>query len=272
MIDNTKIYKLIQIFSDTQNFYTTDYELKQAVHFSMEHTKLYGANDYPDLPDITNKLGLTLTLNLRSFQTAIKFKKVMPNKKIAVLNFASATHPGGGVVSGSTAQEESLCRCSTLYPAINQQWLKNQFYIPNQQAHDFRYNDSCIYSEDIVICKSDIDYPERLQHDNFVKVDVISCAAPNLRQVSTKDYDIKEIFKIHTNRARHILHIVAAHNVDILITGAFGCGAFKNNPELVADAWKKAIEDYKNKFDFIIFAIYSRGNELNNFTAFNEKL
>lgn len=37
-------------------------------------------------------------------------------KRVCVLNFASATNPGGDVVHGSSAQEEAICRCSTLYP------------------------------------------------------------------------------------------------------------------------------------------------------------
>ena len=122
--------KLIKIFADTQLFYKTDPVLIEAVKFGKQYTKLYKADDYPDLPEIPEKLGTVLTVNSRSFQTAIKFYQEMPDKKIAVLNFASAFQPGGGVFSGSRAQEECLCRCSTLYSLINRKWLKESYYIP----------------------------------------------------------------------------------------------------------------------------------------------
>ena len=174
--------RLIQIFADTQVFYNTDPILKESVAFGQEHTKLYKTDDYPELPDVPDKLGLTRTLNLKSFQSAVKFHKELPDKKIAVLNFASPIKVGGGVYSGSRAQEESLCRCSTLYPLLDQDWIKESYYIPNKRNYDFRHDDACIYSEGVVICKSDDDYPERLEHEDFVTVDVITCAAPDLRK------------------------------------------------------------------------------------------
>lgn len=264
--------KLIKVFADTQEFCKTDPVLKEAVSYGMEHTKLYEADEYPELPYTPDKLGLALTLNLKSFQAAVKFHKVMPEKKIAVLNFASPVNPGGGVLSGSLAQEESLCRCSTLYPLIAQDWLKDRYYMPNRRASDFRNTDTCIYSERVVICKSDGELPERLKPEDFVTVDVITCAAPDLRKLKPSEYNARENFELHVQRAKHVMHISALYGVDILITGAFGCGAFRNDPEVVAMAWQEALKDYRRKFDYIVFAVYFREHEIGNFRAFNDRI
>ena len=61
----------------------------------------------------------------RTFEAAMNY----PEKKVAVLNFASATNPGGGVVYGSFAQEECLCRCSSLYFNLTEEKMKNGFYL-----------------------------------------------------------------------------------------------------------------------------------------------
>ena len=100
---------------------------------------------------------------------------------------------------------------------------------------------------------------------------MITCAAPNLRNIKSSDYNSAELLEIHKNRSKHILHITALNNVDILISGTFGCGAYRNDPEIVAEAWKEALKIYQKKFDYIIFAIFFRDYEINNFKIFNEK-
>lgn len=78
--------------------------------------KLAAVVEYADVHD-------SAVTKSKTFEAAMRLRKERPDAKIAVLNFASATNPGGGVKSGSSAQEESLCRCSTLYPTLNQRKL-----------------------------------------------------------------------------------------------------------------------------------------------------
>lgn len=42
------------------------------------------------------------------------------DRQVCVLNFASASNPGGGVAKGSSAQEEAICRCSTLHENLTE--------------------------------------------------------------------------------------------------------------------------------------------------------
>ena len=191
----------------------------------------------------------------RTLQAALALHKEFPGKKIAVLNFAASGHPGGGVKDGSYAQEESICRCSTLYPSLLTDEAHEGFYSYHHNCCDWRASDTCIYSPDVVICRDDSDLLcERLQPENFVKVDVITCAAPHVFwnvAVSAKD-----LHAIHVRRARNILRVCAYNGADILVSGAFGCGAFHNPPEIVAKVWSEALDEYGEKFNFVDFVIY----------------
>lgn len=95
-------------------------------------------------------------------------------KKVCVLNFASATNPGGGVIKGSSAQEEAICRCSTLYPNLKEQRMWNQFYSPHRRARDPLHNDDCIYTPSVMVFKSDTDYPQLLPEEKWYSVNVLT--------------------------------------------------------------------------------------------------
>ena len=303
------------VFADTQQFYQTDALLRKAVEESKRGTLLYAADEYPELPvmgsleelwkiadDVNGPIqaqgaamaairaiakgapndpvihGQEIRLDdARTFEAAVKLRKEFPDKKIAVLNFASATTPGGGVKNGSAAQEEALCRCSTLYAALDRPFLWQQFYLKNRAAHSRLYSDALIYSPGVVICKTDDKAPKRLTRGQFVTVDVISCAAPNLRgdaadpSGASARIPLRQLYELQLSRARHVFHIAACQRADILVLGAFGCGAFRNDPKTVASAWRTAQTIYRERFDVIEYAVPKSASEENH-EAFREVL
>ena len=274
--------KLIEVFRDTQAFYMENKQLTAAIAGSMKGTRFYAVDDYPVLPGKRESPATVSVTKNTSFKAASERYFWHGQERIAVLNFASAVNPGGGVRSGSGAQEESLCRCSTLYPTLLLKSLWEKYYEPNRIAGDPLHTDACIWSPGIIICKSDDPIPRRLEQDEWTKVDVISCAAPNLREHTGNIHNpenaqsIKltneEQYEIHLKRAKHILHICAAQRADAVILGAFGCGAFANDPWAVARAYRDALTEYGQYFSYIEFAVYCRDYETANYNAFQATL
>lgn len=266
---------MIEIFEDTQLFYRQNTQLANSVQAAKAATKLYEPDDYPEMHVAEATSCSVEVTKSKTFEAALRLHGEHPDWRIAALNFASATNPGGGVKTGSSAQEESLCRCSTLYPSLSQEWLWREFYLKNRNAHNNLHTDACIYSPGVIICKTDTACPERMPENQWASVDVISCAAPNLRQHPSNRHNpeygclseisTEELYLIHLRRAKHILHIGAANGVDALILGAFGCGAFSNDPNIVARAYRDAISDYRQYFRHIEFAVYCRVGETANY-------
>ena len=150
----------------------------------------------------------------RTFEAA----KAYRNNKVAVHNFASASNPGGGVIHGATAQEECLCRCSYLYFCLNTPDMWDGFYTPHRQAGNPLHNDDIIYTPDVTVFKSDTDKPVLLPENEWYKVNVITCAAPNLRAKPSNKYNTgdgskaailsdNEMLEIHEKRLRRILDV-----------------------------------------------------------------
>ncbi len=81
--------------------------LVQAVEESRKQTIYYQADDYPLIPD-RHRMGRIVVTKSKTFQAATGQTKTHPGQRIAVLNFACPTDPGGSVKWGSSAQEGSF--------------------------------------------------------------------------------------------------------------------------------------------------------------------
>ena len=269
-----------EIFQDTEKFCRTNPALIQAWKSSSEKQKLILENEAviyeKQIYETPTKI---IVSKKRTFEAAMNY----PGKKVAVLNFASASNPGGGVVNGSSAQEECLCRCSTLYCNLTEDFMWKNFYQPHRHAANPIHNDDLIYTPDVVIFKSDTPYPRLLPQNKWTKVNVITCAAPNLRERPSNAFNTgdgnqavkispAQLEQIHIQRGRKILATAAANKNEVIILGAFGCGAFMNNPEIVANAYTKLIKEFKNAFKVIEFAIYCSPRDDSNFRIFSDRM
>jgi len=62
------------------------------------------------------------------------------------------------------------------------------------------------------------------------------------------------------------------NNIDNLILGAFGCGAFANDPQMVSKIFKKILidEGYFKYFINVHFAIFTMPHETKNLYQFKD--
>lgn len=265
----------IEIFKDTIDWINADPELAESVVTAKNNTTVFFEDDYPPF-DSSNKKANVITVSKdRSYQAAMRLHKEFPDSKIAVMNFANAFHAGGGVTEGCSAQEECLCRTSTLYPLLYRQTLRDSFYKHHYQLNTSKASDSLIYTEGLIICKTDEDLPKRLSKEEWVKVDVITIAAPDLRIESNRGEPCLSdaaLFGYHVKRAIHVLTCAAAKKADVLVLGAFGCGAFRNDPEVVARAYKTALQEFPKVFRKIEFAVYCPPGYSRNYDIFKRVL
>lgn len=190
--------------------------------------------------------------------------------KTAVLNFANPQYPGGGASKGAVAQEECLCRCSNLYLCLSAPNIFEDYYFYHKKYTNHLFSDRLIYTKDVVVFKDESEVPALLPRDEWFFVDVITCAAPYIAKINIDNASLKSLFK---SRIKNIFEAAIDNKVEVIILGAFGCGAFKNPPEVVAEAFHEVIDEngYADNFKKIVFAIKCNPNNTKNLDVFQEE-
>lgn len=227
--------ELIQIFYDTQACIEHEPALINATEETKRLTKVYGEGFFSQRKRVKSQKYNVKTLEGYSLECARRFSET--KDRIAVLNFANPYEPGGGALRGSRAQEENLCRCSNLYNSISMPEIIKQYYsYHTANKKNYLFSDRVVYSPGIVVFKDDKSY-ERLA-DPF-QVDIITCAAP----YNVYGHDMGLLKSVYQSRLTNVFEVAAENDVDILVLGAFGCGVFRNPPELMAGMFRKLIEE-----------------------------
>lgn len=221
---------------------------------------------------------MVIELHDKTTVEAIRMCAKYPNVgKLAALNFASYTNPGGKFLEGSRAQEESLCHESFLYNVL---FCSEYHYVKNRRERNHGlYTNTALYSPNVIFMgtTSDINTDKYRQYDNIdeVKCDIITCAAPN-RRLAVDCNGVPNTENIYAcfSRIKFILDIAVANKVDTLILGAFGCGVFEQSPDLIAGIFNKYLKGvegvpgiYSDKFKKVIFAVPSDNHK--NFKNFS---
>ena len=203
----------------------------------------------------------------------------------ALLNMASLYHPGGGVLQGSGAQEEELCRRSTLAISLYQFSLPGGRYGDladmvrvKRRAERYPMDNTYggIYSPDITFFRGTQEEGYALQDETF-KAAVISVASLNYNPKhghNTLDNgNIPEADKpVLKEKIRTILRIGALKGHDSLVLGALGCGAFCTPPAQMARLFHEVLDEkeFEGRFSKIVFAIID-GPSSNNFKPFSKE-
>jgi uncharacterized protein (TIGR02452 family) len=170
---------------------------------------------------------------------------------VAALNFASARNPGGGFLSGSQAQEESLARSSGLHASLMQ---AGEFYDHHRNSPSLLYSDRLILSPRCPVFRDDAGtLLETVHHVAF-----ISGAAPNTGALRVhQPQELPQVPDTVSRRIKHVLALAAAQGYPHLVLGAWGCGVFGNDPAQVAGAFMALLgsDRWTRRFSRVRFSV-----------------
>lgn len=221
------------------------------------YSEPFSVNDVPTSAEDTR----TYVMEGDCLETARKLSEQGLNP--AVLNMANRQHPGGGVLGGARAQEESIFRRSNLFRSLYQYFPYASYFGVEQKtiAYPLDRNFGGIYTPDVVVFRDTEGTGCRLLEEPY-RTSVITVAAMN-RPTLTDDLRIADdLIDGIKNKMRTVFRIGLRHGHDSLVLGAWGCGAFCNPPSHIAELFKEVMEEpeFRDKYREIVFSIIDDHN------------
>lgn len=227
--------------------------IKEKTEFAVNKSESISPEDFPEKFDLKKNNG-EIQIEVTGETTLEAAKRVYQKNNGTIpfaLNFANGFQPGGGFLVGAVAQEESLARASSLYTCLT---AKMEMYEFNQRQRTQFASDWMIYSPQVPVFRNDdssfIDEP---YYVTFLTSPAV--CVRGLTQAELENGDL--IYSTNRERIRKILWLANQKGHQTLILGAWGCGAFWNNVQDIAETFNDLLKgEFANCFERVIFAIY----------------
>lgn len=216
-----------------------------------------------------------LIWNTDAISAAIKESKA--GHSVLLVNFANNRIPGGDYRGKYNAQEEDICRKTSLAFALDSNLgmqTKADLYPINRETQEAKG----LLSPGIKVYWQQVSSGTFRQLSPPIAINIITvpafdsksvwragnespedakCFQEPYAEINGKRYYSFSPLGLELTRARIELQLAGAHHMGAhtLITGAFGCGVFGNKVEQVAQLYRDAIDRYGGCCQRVIFAI-----------------
>lgn len=232
-------------------------ELREPISHAVHGTELWRPDKLARVLDSTPERAQahTLELSVSGESTQAAAQRLVLDEgveQLALLNFASARNPGGGFLGGAQAQEEDLARSSALYLCLSGDEAA-PYYRSNRVKSTTLYTDHMIWSPRVPFFRVE---GETLLEQAFC-CSVITAPAPNAGPYLARGGRRPKLEQTLRRRAGMVLALAEAQQHRNLLLGAWGCGVFRNEPRLVADAFGQWLESerFAGAFERVVFAV-----------------
>jgi uncharacterized protein (TIGR02452 family) len=124
----------------------------------------------------------------------------------------------------------------------------------------------CIHSPDVPFFRAD----DGTFLETPYPLSIVTCAAPEANRLPGRGDDVDLELPLRIER---VLAVAAHHGHTHLVLGAWGCGAFGNDPEKVARWFRQSLEGpFAGVFDRVVFAILDHWMDRRNIAPFEREL
>ena len=247
-------------------YFVDEKEVKLPVSFEqIKEVKLYTPEQIVQLSeqDMPGNEPIRITLrNQDTLEAAFELhqRRKENEKPVLILNFANPHRPGGGIRSKPGTQEEHLCVKTTVLCSLEtgKAW---SFYQTNLDCGTQAQTDTVLFSPNTMVIRN----PDLSLREEPFPVAVMTVSAPIASRM--EESELPNLENILSSRIHGMLRAAAAEGYTRLVLGAWGCGNFGNDPELVARLFH---DNLTGNFEEVTMAVFDNSEDQYRYSCFEK--